>query len=92
MLHRGGLRLALEAVRSVANDGQLSHIGLHTDDEELGRLRMRVRAVGCQVAVDREQALVFDDPFGVRWEINTFSYGDPKALSTGARRGLWLEV
>src|SRR6266545_4777604 len=47
---------------------------------------------GCRIVQDRAQALVFDAPFGVRWELNTFPYDDPPSLSTGARAGRWLEV
>jgi catechol 2,3-dioxygenase-like lactoylglutathione lyase family enzyme len=87
MLFRDGFRLALERVDEVAAEGQLSHIGLQVDAEELDALRDQVDAV-----VDNEQALVFDDRFGVRWELNTFTYSDPRALSTGARTGRWLEA
>ncbi len=92
MLYRDAFRLALEAVDSVTKDGQLSHIGVLTDPDELARLRKLVASAGLEVAADREQALVFDDPFGVRWELNTFPYDDPQSLSTGARLGRWLDV
>ncbi len=92
MLHRGGFRLALEAAESVAKDGQLSHIGILTDPDELSRLRSLASTAGLAIRVDREQAFVFDDPFGVRWELNTFPYDDPKSLSTGARLGSWLKI
>jgi catechol 2,3-dioxygenase-like lactoylglutathione lyase family enzyme len=92
MLYRDGLRLALEAADSVALDGQLSHVGVFVDEDELGRLRAAAADAGCRIASDRQQALIFDDPFGVRWEVNTFPYEDPPSLSTGARTGHWLEV
>jgi hypothetical protein len=44
------------------------------------------------VVVDREQTLIFDDPFGVRWEVNSFAYDDPPSMSTGARTGRWLDL
>ena len=44
------------------------------------------------IVLDRERALIIDDPFGVRWELNTFAYDDPSSLSTGARTGGWLEI
>jgi hypothetical protein len=44
------------------------------------------------VVVDREQALILDDAFGVRWELNTFAYDDPPSMSTGAWIGRWLNV
>jgi catechol 2,3-dioxygenase-like lactoylglutathione lyase family enzyme len=92
MLYRGGLRLALEATAAVAGDGQLSHVGVFVDENELQRLREIGSDLGCQVVLDRAQALVLDDPFGVRWEFNSFSYDDPPSLSTGARTGRWLEL
>jgi catechol 2,3-dioxygenase-like lactoylglutathione lyase family enzyme len=92
MLYRGGLRLALEAADAVAGDGQLSHVGILVDEDELTRLRGVATDVGCHIVLDRAQALVLDDPFGVRWELNSFPYDDPPSLSTGARGGRWLEV
>jgi hypothetical protein len=92
MLYRDGFRLALEAVEAVADDGRLSHLGVFASEDELDRLRVAAPAAGCGIAGDRPQGLVFDDPFGVRWEFNTFPYDDPPSLSTGARTGSWLEI
>jgi catechol 2,3-dioxygenase-like lactoylglutathione lyase family enzyme len=92
MLYRGGLRLALEAADAVAEDGQLSHVGVFVDEDELTRLRAVTADLGCKIVLDRAQALTFDDAFGVRWELNNFPYDDPPSLSTGARTGRWLEV
>ncbi len=92
-LYRDGFRLALEAVDSVvADDGLLSHIGAFVSEDELERLRRVAPAAGCTIAADRPQALILDDPLGVRWELNTFPYDDPPGLSTGARTGHWLDV
>src|SRR6266498_571663 len=41
MLYRDGIRLALEAADAVAADGQLSHVGVFVDEDELTRLRAR---------------------------------------------------
>jgi catechol 2,3-dioxygenase-like lactoylglutathione lyase family enzyme len=92
MLYRDGVRLALEVVEHVHDDGQLSHVGVFADEDELQRLRGVAREVRCDVVVDRPTALVFDDPFGVRWELNTFAYNDPPRMSTGARTGNWLTL
>jgi catechol 2,3-dioxygenase-like lactoylglutathione lyase family enzyme len=92
MLYGDGLRLALEAAETVAASGQLSHVGILCDEEDLRRLREVAAGAGCEVAVDRGQALIFDDPFGIRWELNTFAYDDPPSMSTGARTGSWLEI
>jgi catechol 2,3-dioxygenase-like lactoylglutathione lyase family enzyme len=92
MLFRDGFRLALEAVGHVSRDGLLSHVGVHADEQELARLRDCAPAAGCEIVLDGERALIIDDPFGVRWELNTFAYDDPPSLGTGARTGAWLEL
>jgi Glyoxalase/Bleomycin resistance protein/Dioxygenase superfamily len=93
MLHRDGLRLALEAADETARTGLLSHIGVQVDEQELQRLRERALATGCEVVLDQPgRALIIDDPFGLRWEVNTFTYDDPPSLSTGARTGGWLKL
>jgi catechol 2,3-dioxygenase-like lactoylglutathione lyase family enzyme len=92
MLYRDGVRLALEATDAIAEKGQLSHLGLFVDEDELGRLRKVAPDVGCELVLDRPQALILDDPFGIRWELNSFPYDDPPSMSTGARAGEWLEI
>ena len=93
MLYRDGLRLALEAVGHVSREGLLSHVGVQADAHELDPLRERALAAGCEIVADQHgRALIFDDPLGVRWEVNTFAYDDPASLSTGARTGAWLNV
>jgi catechol 2,3-dioxygenase-like lactoylglutathione lyase family enzyme len=92
MLFRNELRLAIERADSVSKQGQLSHIGIEATPEELPAISSRARTSNCQIVTDRDTALVFDDPFGVRWEVNSFSYDDPVSLSTGARLGRWLRV
>jgi len=90
-LHRDAFTLALEAGSS-SGGGRLSHIGVQVDAEELSRLRVVASTLGCQVVQDGQAILVFDDPYGVRWEMTTSSYDDPRRLSTGARKGLWLTL
>jgi catechol 2,3-dioxygenase-like lactoylglutathione lyase family enzyme len=92
MLYGGGLRLALEAVDAVAPDGILDHIGVWVDEEELERLHAKAAALDCRVVVNRAQALILEDPYGIRWELNSFPYEDPPAMSTGARTGRWIEI
>ncbi len=92
MLHRPGFALALEAADEVTNAGQLSHIGVHVDAGELDRLRHDVSRLGCHMVHDHPTTLVFDDPYGVRWEPTTIDYTDPRQYSTGARAGKWLFV
>lgn len=92
MLYRDGLRLALEAADRVQEAGVLSHLGVFADEDELVRLRHSARAAGCEIVTDSERGLIFDDPFGIRWELNTFAYDDPPSMSTGARAGKWIEI
>src|SRR6266536_1513617 len=47
MLYRDGVRLALEAVESVVEGGQLSHIGIFGDEDELARIRELAADLGC---------------------------------------------
>ncbi len=67
-------------------------MGVFVDEDELTRLRRGAADLGCEIVLDRAQALTFNDPFGVRWELNSFPYDDPPTLSTGARAGRWLDV
>jgi catechol 2,3-dioxygenase-like lactoylglutathione lyase family enzyme len=90
-LHRDAFTLALEDGPGTPG-GRLSHIGIQVDTAELERLRTQAPASGCRVSVDRPTLLVFDDPYGVRWETTTTAYDDPSSLSTGARAGRWLDV
>lgn len=90
-LHRDAFTLALEDGVSSAG-GRLSHIGVQVDVEDLSRLRTVALTLGFQVVQDGQAILVFDDPYGVRWEMTNSSYDDPRRLSTGARMGRWLPI
>lgn len=90
-LHRDALTLALED-GSRDEGGRLSHVGVQVDGQELERLRASAPALGCQFVQDRPSLLVFDDPYGVRWEMTTMAYDDPRRLSTGVRLGRWLKI
>jgi len=92
MLYRDGLRLALEAGDAVADNSRLSHVGVFADEDEFTRIRAASERLDCEIVTDNERALVIDDPFGVRWELNSFPYDDPPSLSTGARAGRWLDL
>jgi catechol 2,3-dioxygenase-like lactoylglutathione lyase family enzyme len=89
-LHRDAFTLALEDGPGSA-DGRLSHIGIQVDTHELERLHTSASEL-CQIVQDSPSLLVFDDPYGVRWEVTTSSYDDPRRLSTGVRLGRWLDV
>ncbi|HEX6290380.1 MAG TPA: VOC family protein [Herpetosiphonaceae bacterium] len=88
MLQREGFTLALEAQSAIMPDGTLSHIGLHVDRAELAELRRRAALLGCTIVADRPDALIIDDPYGVRWEVMTRAH----VLSTSERTGVWLEL
>lgn len=90
-LHRDAFTLALEEGVSHAG-GRLSHVGVQVDEEELERLQTVAPTLGCQIVQDGPTILVFDDPYGIRWEITTSSYENPRLLSTGARKGRWITL
>jgi len=90
-LHRDGFTLALEDGVS-SEGGRLSHVGLQVDAHDLERLRTVAPSLGCQVVQGGPSILVFDDLYGVRWEVTTIAYDDPRRLSTGARAGRWLNI
>ena len=46
------------------------------------------RGPDCHIVTDRDGLLVFDDPYGVRWEATTAT----ALASTAARTGRWLDL
>jgi hypothetical protein len=92
MLYKGGLAIDLEA-RPVPNGrGPFSHTGLHVNGQELEMIRQRAKDTGCSITFDVPHMVVFDDVFGMRWEVTTLSYADPYALSAGRREGRWVNA
>ncbi|NJM07214.1 VOC family protein [Candidatus Gracilibacteria bacterium] len=92
MLHNDGFALALEAVQAVQAQGTLSHLGLHVDQSTFDVLQRRAPLLGCSMVTVQHRTIVFDDPFGVRWEPTLTTFADPRQLSSGARYGHWLQV
>jgi catechol 2,3-dioxygenase-like lactoylglutathione lyase family enzyme len=92
MLYRDGLRLALEVADAIEESGRLSHVGVFVDGDEFARIRVASERLGCEIVDDNPRALIIDDPFGIRWELNSFPYDDPPSLSTGARAGRWFNL
>lgn len=92
MLHRDDFALALEAAAHVQPHGTLSHIGILVDHSTFAALHERAVALGCHIVGVHERTLVFDDPYGVRWEPTVTPYTNPRQFSTGARNGQWLAV
>src|SRR6266702_6390937 len=84
-LRRDGVAIALEEIEDEREGNRLSHIGMAIDAADLTDLRPRARNLGCGIVTDRDNLLVFDDPYGVRWEVSTTA----ELTSTGARTGRW---
>jgi catechol 2,3-dioxygenase-like lactoylglutathione lyase family enzyme len=87
-LHRDGVVLALETADTGPGVRGLSHVGIGMDEPELAELRARAGDLGCHIVTDRDGLLVFDDPYGVRWEATTAT----ALASTAARTGRWLDL
>jgi catechol 2,3-dioxygenase-like lactoylglutathione lyase family enzyme len=90
-LYRDAFTLALEEGAG-SGGGRLGHIGVQVDAEDLARLRTVAPTLGCKVVQEGQSIFVFDDPYGVRWEMTTTAFDDPRSLSTGARLGRWLTL
>lgn len=89
VLRRDELILALERTATPTGEpSKLSHIGIAVSEEELPALHQRVKQLGCTVCLEHPRSIIFDDVFGVRWEV-TFSN---KFRSTGEATGRWLPV
>jgi len=92
MLYRGGLAIDLEARTVPEGRGPFSHTGLHVGGQELEMVRQHAQDSGCRITYDVPHMVVFDDRFGMRWEVTTLSYADPYALSAGRREGRWVNA
>jgi catechol 2,3-dioxygenase-like lactoylglutathione lyase family enzyme len=90
MLFRGGLSIDLEARAVPQGIGRFSHTGLHVAGDELAAIKGRSREMACVPVFDAPHMIVFNDPFGMRWEVTTLSYEVPQALSAGSREGRWF--
>lgn len=49
--------------------GRLDHIGLCLEPTDFAQLWGRVSDLGCYIEEAADQRLVFDDPYGVRWDV-----------------------
>ena len=67
-------------------------MGLLVETEDLEGLRARAEELGAMIALERDTLLIVDDRYGVRWEITTIVREDPRSESSGAARGLWLDL
>ncbi len=92
VLSRDAFRLALEEDRMVDAHGVLDHVGLLVEPEDLEALRARAEELEAMIALEGETILIVGDRYGVHWEITTTVREDPRSESSGARRGLWLDL
>lgn len=90
VLAREGLVLALEGRHRVIPGERLAHVGIEGDEGEVRRLESRLWGLGGQVVSRRSDHLVFDDAYGVRWEISTVYATYASDTSSGARAGRWF--
>src|SRR5579884_758064 len=65
-----GFRLALcRGVPEHASQGRLNHICLCADAAEVCRLPEQAEELGCLIKVETPAHLIFEDPYGVCWEV-----------------------
>jgi len=83
LVWRDAFRLALARGDGVASRGALglNHAGLQVSVDELRAVRERVLREGHDVSGWRDGvALSFRDRYGVDWELDTRSHGDPREI------------
>lgn len=64
------LTLHLDTMEATSG-GRLDRIGLSLEQEDFRRLWGQVEDLGCHIEEAGDQSLVFDDPYGLRWEVLT---------------------
>jgi catechol 2,3-dioxygenase-like lactoylglutathione lyase family enzyme len=92
MLYREGFVIALEPADTLQPHGVLSHLGILVDQNTLQKLHTKALELNCQIIFARERTIMFDDPFGVRWEPTVTPYINPRQFSSGAQEGAWLQL
>lgn len=92
MVYRGDFAIDLEARPVPVPGGRYSHTGIEVTSDELEHMREVVSHYDCEITHSSSSILVFDDPYGMRWEFMTLSYDKPELLSAGAREGRWAEA
>ncbi len=90
-LWRDGFSLALEQGAAIQRNDKLSHLGLDVDAIELATVKARLALHDCTTVAERSNLLVFDDRYGVRWELTT-ELPKGAGASTGARLGHWVDL
>ncbi len=90
VLSREGLVLQLEGRERVVPGERLAHVGLDGDEGEISRLESLVWGLGGQVVTRLPDHLVFDDAYGVRWDVSANRASYVSDTSSGARSGRWF--
>lgn len=81
MVYRDNLRLALTDEGTGDANGRIDHIGFQVSPEQLCRIRARVTTHELTIVDERDdEVLVFDDLYGLHWELDTRSFADPIAI------------
>jgi hypothetical protein len=84
-LRRGAFVLAL--IEGDAQPGQVYAIGLRMNRQEIAEVRARLPA-NAEVERNDSESLVFRDPYGIAWQINTRG----GFQTVGEFTGRWLKV
>ncbi|MEP7216973.1 MAG: hypothetical protein ABI782_12030 [Anaerolineaceae bacterium] len=90
-LWRDGFSMALEQGGAIQRKDKLNHLGLDVDAFELAAVKARLALHDCTTVAERSDLLVFEDRYGVRWELTT-QLPKGAAASTGARLGEWIDL
>ena len=71
VLSRGGLRLVLRGrATEFGAATRLGHIALRADRSEVERLNHQALELGCLVHRSGPDGIVFEDPYGVCWQVD----------------------
>jgi len=90
VIGRDRVQVALfAAVENIPASGLLDHVAIEVGADDIHAVRRGIAALGGAVQTERNGVLIFDDRFGIRWEMTTKpeDYGN-----NGEMRGRWLDV
>lgn len=90
VISRDNLQVALFATaENIPAFELLDHVAIEVEVDDLRAVRCSIAALGGAVQTERNGVLIFDDRFGIRWEMTTkpADYGN-----NGEMRGRWLDV
>jgi len=90
VIGRDRLQVALFATtEDIPAFGLLDHVAIEVEADDIHAVRRGIAALGGAAQTERNGVLIFDDRFGIRWEMTTkqADYGN-----NGEMRGRWLDV